>query len=178
MKTIFLLFILTLLVACSKNPQERGYTVFDDMVHSPAYEAFSVNPVTADGQTMMEPVKGTIARGKMPHTYGISEAESERAGVELKDPYLETEETLKRGAYLYKSFCVSCHGETGGGDGPVIKKKFPAPPDLKSSRLKAFSKGRIYHVITAGFGDMPPHDAQMTIQDRWYLSQYVKQMQK
>ena len=178
MKTIVLLFILSTLCACSKNPQERGYTVFNDMVHSPAYEAYSVNPVTLDGKTMMDPVKGSIARGKMPHAYGRSETESIRAGIELKDPYQETELSLKRGAYLYKSFCVSCHGETGGGDGPIIKKKFPAPPDLKSSRLKEFSKGRIYHVITAGFGDMPPHDAQMTIKDRWYLAQFVKQMQK
>lgn len=178
MKTAILILTLAFLQACSKNPEERGYTIITDMVHSPAYEAFSENELTPDGKTMMLPVKGSIARGKMPHPYTNSEADAVRAGEELIDPFEETPRTLERGAYLYQNFCVSCHGVTGDGDGPVILKKFPAPPALKSARVKGFNKARIYHVITAGFGSMPAHGSQLTIQDRWYLAQYIKQFQK
>lgn len=164
--------------SCSKNPEDRGITVFDDMVHSPAYEAYSENELTPDKRTMMDPVKGTIARGKMPYLYTKSEEDAIRAGQELQDPTDESDKTLSRGEYLYGAYCGACHGATGEGDGPVISKKFPAPPSLKSKRVKEFSKGRIFHVITVGFGDMPGHAAQMTIQDRWFLSQYVKKMQK
>lgn len=169
---------LIFLQACTKNPEDRGYTVFNDMVHSPAYEAFSKNDLTPDGKTMMMPVEGSVARGKMPHPYGNTEADAVRAGEELTDPYQETPATIERGAYLYQNFCVSCHGVAGEGDGPVISKKFPAPPDLKSKKIKSYSKARIYHVITAGIGDMPGHGPQMTIQDRWYLAQYIKHFQK
>lgn len=177
MKTAIIIFVLVLLGACTKGPEDRGYTVFTDMVDSPAYEAFSENELTPDGKTMMMPVKGSIARGKMPHPYSNSEADAIRAGNELTDPYPETAATIERGAYLYQNFCVSCHGVTGEGDGPVISKKFPVPPDLKSTKIKSYPKARIYHVITAGLGDMPAHGPQMTIQDRWYLAQYVKQFQ-
>lgn len=177
MKTLFVILVLMFLQSCSKNPEDRGYTVFNDMVHSPAYEAFSENELTPDGKTMMMPVEGSIARGKLPHPYNNTETDAIRAGEELKDPYPETPLSLERGAYLYQNFCVSCHGVSGEGDGPVISKKFPAPPALKSSKIKSYPKGRIYHVITAGIGDMPGHGPQMTIQDRWYLTQYLKQFQ-
>lgn len=178
MKTLLVTLIVVSVLSCSKNPEERGVTVIDDMVHSPAYEAYSENPVTPSGHSMLPPVSGSIARGKMPHAYGKSEADAIKAGEELQDPYPESERSLKRGAYLYQSFCVSCHGTSGEGDGPVSQKKFPAPPSLKGKRVSEFSKARIYHVITVGFGDMPAHGSQLTIEDRWYLSQYVKQMAK
>mgnify|MGYP002381499487 CR=1 FL=1 len=178
MKTLRLIICMLLLLSCSKDPEVRGYTLIDDMVHSPAYEAFSENELTADGKTMMMPVKGSIARGKMPHPYSNSEEDSIKAGEELIDPYPETDLSLSRGASLYQNFCASCHGVSGEGDGPVIAKKFPAPPSLKSAKIKGYSKGRIYHVITAGFGDMAPHGGQLTIQDRWYIAQYIKQFQK
>lgn len=177
MKTAILILALAFLQGCTKNPEDRGYTVFNDMVHSPAYEAFSENELTADGKTMMMPVQGSIARGKMPHPYGNTEADAIRAGMELIDPYQESTSTLERGAYLYQNFCVSCHGVSGDGDGPVVGKKFPAPPSLKSTKIKSYPKARIYHVITAGIGDMAAHGPQMTIQDRWYLAQYIKQFQ-
>ena len=178
MKIALLILLIPLTQSCSKSSDVRGYTIIDDMVHSPAYEAFSENSLTPDGKTMMMPVKGSIARGKMPHPYSDSEADAIKAAEELQDPYLETAATLSRGEYLYKGFCVSCHGETGEGDGPITSKKFPAPPSFKSSRVRSFNKARIYHVITAGFGAMPAHGSQLTIQDRWYLAQYVKKFRK
>ncbi|MGE3608316.1 MAG: cytochrome c [Bacteriovoracaceae bacterium] len=178
MKIYVLLILILVSFGCSKNPEDRGVTVIDDMVYSPAYEAYSENELTPDKRTMMDPVKGTIARGKMPYLYSKSEADAIKAGQELQDPNEETERSLKRGEYLYGAYCSACHGVSGEGDGPVISKKFPAPPSLKSTRVKDFSKGRVFHVITVGFGDMPAHAAQMTIQDRWFLSQYIKKMQK
>lgn len=178
MKILLIVLIIPFISSCTKSSDVRGYTVFNDMVFSPAYEAFSENSLTADGKTMMLPVEGSIARGKMPHPYGTTEAEAIRAGEELEDPYVETQASLARGEYLYKGFCLSCHGETGEGDGPITAKKFPAPPSFKSTRVQSFNKARIYHVITAGFGDMPEHGSQLTIQDRWYLAQYVKTFKK
>lgn len=177
MKNSIQFFILLLVLACSKGPEDRGVTIFPDMVDSVAYEAYSENDLLPDGRSMLMPVKGSIARGKMPHPYSNSEEDAIKAGVELIDPYPETPFSLARGQHLYQSFCVVCHGVGGDGDGPVISKKFPAPPALKSSKIKEYSKGRIYHVISVGFGDMPAHEGQISIKDRWYISQYLKQFQ-
>lgn len=178
MKTLMLIFSLCLIAACSKDPQERGVTVITDMVYSPAYEAFSANELTPDGKSMMEPVKGSIPRGKMPHLYTNSEDDAIRAGEELQDPYPETAQSLERGKYLFNSYCLPCHGAEGEGDGPITEKGFPGPSRLKSRGIRDYSKGRIYHTITMGFGDMAAHGGQIAREDRWFISQYVKQLQQ
>jgi mono/diheme cytochrome c family protein len=176
-KIITLCGVLAVMSSCSKSPEDRGIAYMPDMTYSVATEAYSESDIAPDGRSMLLPVEGTIARGKMPYHYGSSEAEAIRAGMELVDPYLETPESKSRGREVFSQFCVECHGDRGEGDGPVVMKKFPAPPDLKSKRVKEFSKGRIFHVITKGFQGMPSHAAQVLEKDRWYVAQYIKELQ-
>ena len=91
MKIALLILLIPLTQSCSKSSDVRGYTIIDDMVHSPAYEAFSENSLTPDGKTMMMPVKGSIARGKMPHPYSDSEADAIKPGscLHQDEPALE-----------------------------------------------------------------------------------------
>jgi mono/diheme cytochrome c family protein len=46
-------------------------------------------------------------------------------------------EDYDSGAYLYRTFCASCHGETGKGDGPVADLTDPRACDLTNLRRKA-----------------------------------------
>lgn len=39
-------------------------------------------------------------------------------------------EDHESGAYLYRTFCVSCHGDSGRGDGPVADLSPVRPTDL------------------------------------------------
>jgi mono/diheme cytochrome c family protein len=41
------------------------------------------------------------------------------------------------GAYLYRVYCIACHGETGRGDGPVADLLKKAPPDLTRITVRA-----------------------------------------
>lgn len=177
-KIILISSFFSMIFGCTKSPEDRGYTFMPDMDKSPALEAYGESDLTKDGKSMLDPVKGTIARGKMPYHLSNSEADAIKAGTELVDPTTETEFTVSRGQKAYENYCSACHGMSMEGDGPVIAKKFPAPPSLKSSKYKEYSKGRIFHVITVGFGDMPGHANQVTINDRWYISQFIKKMQK
>jgi mono/diheme cytochrome c family protein len=169
--------IIFLIISCSRKNTEKGFEIFPDMVHSVAYEAYSENEVTRDGKTMQLPPVNTIARGKMPFPYGKGKEEAIRAGLELSTPYRETQKTLNRGRETYGNYCQLCHGVTGKGDGPMIPK-FPNPPSFTSRRLKTYSPGRLYHIITLGSGDMPSHGEQISRKDRWHLVQYIKYMQK
>lgn len=178
MKIFFSTLLMILTISCSKGPEDRGVMYFGDMVFSPAVEAYTSSDLTKNGQAMMDPVKGSIARGKMPYHLSKSEEDSIKAGNEIVNPIPVTDKTLARGEYLYHGFCAECHGATGEGDGPIISKKFPAPPSLKSTKLKTYTEGRLFHIITVGFGDMPAHGEQIAIQDRWYITHFIKRIQQ
>ena len=175
-----LLITLTLvftLQSCSKNKTDPGTEIFPDMVHSVAYEAFSESTLTKDGKSMMLPPANSIARGRMPFTFGPGTEEAKRAGRELINPFKPTKEQHVRGRELYNNYCLVCHGIQGKGDGPLIPK-FPNPPSLTGKRLQKYKDGRMYHIITLGSGVMPGHAQQIDRDERWALVQYVKWIQE
>jgi mono/diheme cytochrome c family protein len=174
---LFFIFLLLFIISCSRTSSQKGFEVFPDMIHAIPYEAYSKNDIMPDGKTMQLPPKNSIARGKMPFTYGKGDIEAKRAGEQLKNPFIETKETLARGAVVYTNQCLLCHGPQGKGDGPLIPK-FPNPPSLTSKRISKYKDGRLFHIITRGSGDMPSHGEQINFKDRWYLVQYVNFIQK
>ena len=177
MNKFITLTTLLILVSCSAGGDRTGYEIFPDMIHAVPLEAFSEDWSEGKRKGMMLPPENAIARGKMPLDFKEGNIEAERAGLELENPYEETKLTLARGKEVYTNYCLVCHGIKGKGDGPIVPK-FPEPPSLTSRRLKKYPIGRIFHVITFGTGDMASHKEQITEEDRWYLSQYVKSLQK
>lgn len=180
MELIFRVIIIGSLIifsGCSRDKKQPGYEIFPDMVHSVAFEAFSENPLTKDGKTMMLPPERSIARGYMPFSYGKGDEEAERAGRELKNPLLASDKVLARGKHGYDNYCLICHGPEGQGDGPLIPK-FPNPPSLTNKGIKAYADGRLYHVITKGYGDMPSHEVQLRDKDRWAVVHYIRYIQQ
>jgi mono/diheme cytochrome c family protein len=162
-----------LAAGCGARSQKRAYEYMPDMNRSPAYKAYAPNAITRDGLTLQRPVAGTIPRGYQPFHYGPGEEEAMRAGRELQDPYHPTAHVLKDGKALFQSYCLVCHGEKGKGDGP-ISGKVPPPPSYTSTRVLAFSPGRIFHVITMGSGKMPSHATQLNTDERWKIVTYVR----
>jgi mono/diheme cytochrome c family protein len=66
---------------------------------------------------------------------GWSAATARSTDVTRRTSYAEAQdrkapEDYNSGAYLYRTFCASCHGATGKGDGPVADLSTPRPPDL------------------------------------------------
>jgi len=167
-------FLALLAVACGKT--SPGYEFMPDMARSVPYDAFDLNPVTKNGQTLQRPVPGTVARGSLPFRYAATPEEAERAGRELLDPFPPSPEVLARGEKVYRTFCWVCHGETGQGDGPITTK-FPPPPSYTSERVRALPEGHIFHVITRGTALMPSYAAQISPEDRWKAIRYVQQLQ-
>jgi mono/diheme cytochrome c family protein len=168
--------IATLLLAGGCGKTSPGYEFIPDMARSVPYDAFDLNPVTRNGQTLQRPVPGTVARGALPFRYAATPEEAERAGRELTDPFPPSPEVLARGEAVYGTFCQVCHGRTGQGDGPIIPK-FPNPPAYNSDRVRALPEGRIFHVITRGTALMPAYAAQISPEDRWKVIRYVQRLQ-
>ncbi|MBI3071398.1 MAG: cytochrome c [Deltaproteobacteria bacterium] len=164
------------LFSCSSDPTLPRYEFVPDMVDAVPFEAFSKNPVTRDGKTLLTPALGTIPRGFKPLHYGTGKEEAERAGRELSNPIARTPEALARGEKVYSVFCAVCHGMRGLGDGPVVPR-FPGPPSLLAANAKSMPDGKMFHVLSRGQGLMPPYAAQVSADDRWRAVHFVRALQ-
>jgi len=109
---------------------------------------------------------GTIAEG------ALAEARA------LATPPPLTPALIDRGQDRYDVFCAVCHGRTGDGDGPVVKRGFPAPPSYHIARLAAAPPGYIVDAITHGHGVMYSYADRVAPADRWAIAAYVKVLQR
>jgi mono/diheme cytochrome c family protein len=81
-------------------------------------------------------------------------------------PQKPEHEDYHSGAYLYRTFCASCHGPTGQGDGPATDLG-PRAPDL--TRLRA-SNGGVFpradvRAVLDGTRPVPGH--QTSAMPKW-----------
>lgn len=189
------------------NPKSTGNVYCPDMAYSRAYETYGDNSPIAtlfgDIKSYMTeriPVANTFSRGSLPakdifekepttlYSYQYTryfqntDADKLRAGNELKNPYTNTAEVLKRGEVVYKNQCAVCHGAKGMGDGPLIVREdgsegaYKAVPPTYTDRLKTLKDGEIYHSITYGKNLMGGYAAHVSPDDRWKLVCYIKEL--
>lgn len=164
------------LSSCSSDEVQREpESVFmPNMYYSIAYEPYSEDP---NGENNMEarlPVDGTIKRGFVPYEIPNTNEGYTEALNNLKSPIETTEESLETGMKLYNIYCISCHGETGDGQGKLVQnEKILGVPSYGASRLPNITEGSIFHVMTYGKNMMGSHASQLTWDERWKVSQHV-----
>jgi mono/diheme cytochrome c family protein len=88
-----------------------------------------------------------------------------------------TGDLLERGQQRFDIFCTPCHGQTGLGDGMVVRRGFPAPPSFHQSALRAAPDGHFYDVITNGYGAMYSYASRVSPTDRWAIVAYIRALQ-
>lgn len=157
--------IATLFWGCGKH-SKPNFTYMPDMAFSPALKA------QEPGQ--MPPVPGTFPRGYHPMPEGI---EMEQFGRENKNPLKRTANVLARGQHLFNTYCATCHGPNGEGDGSVVPR-YPRPPSLQSDKIRGYPDGNIYYIITRGQNLMPSYASQIAQNDRWALIHYIRAIQR
>ncbi len=174
--TIFSLISLTALVAScdggggSHNKPDLEY--MPHMMDSPAVKAQRPGPF---GEGMRVAPDDTIARNS-PEPYRFAN-DPDAAGRELKNPLPRDKASMLKGQKYYNTYCIVCHGVKGEGNGTVVPK-FPMPPSLHSQKVREWSDGRIYHVITMGQNLMPSYASQVTREERWAIIHYVRALQR
>jgi mono/diheme cytochrome c family protein len=92
-------------------------------------------------------------------------------------PFPVTAEVLTRGQERYQIFCSMCHGDTGAGDGLVVRRGYKQPPSYYTEDLRNAPVGHFYDVITNGWGSMPRYSQQIPVQDRWAIVAYIRALQ-
>ena len=74
--------------------------------------------------------------------------------VDLAAALIPTEEALARGRELYATYCVTCHGESGAGDG--VAGKALKPPPRSFTAEAGWTRGHrvsdLFRTLTEGVG--------------------------
>jgi mono/diheme cytochrome c family protein len=68
---------------------------------------------------------------------------------------MQSEEFVKRGAYIYYYRCMPCHGVTGRGDGPAADTMWPRPRDFTAETLVIASPQPKFKFRTTKQGWLP-----------------------
>jgi mono/diheme cytochrome c family protein len=92
-------------------------------------------------------------------------------------PYSVDESMLSRGRERFNIYCAACHGRAGYGDGKIVLRGYLKPPSYHEQRLRDMPVGRVFHVITHGYGGMPDYAEQIPLDDRWAIVAYIRVLQ-
>lgn len=128
----------------------------------------------ASGPGVARPLPaGTVARGEMLTSSG----RGEDGKLLTKIPFAVTKEVLERGQERFNIYCSPCHNKVGDGQGMIVKRGFPHPPDYALKRLREAPIGHFYEVMTEGYGVMFPYRDKLPANDRWAVAAYVRVLQ-
>jgi mono/diheme cytochrome c family protein len=88
-----------------------------------------------------------------------------------------TEKVVARGKERYEIFCSACHGLTGNGDGMIVRRGFRRAASFNDDRLRQAPVGHFFDAITNGWGAMPSYAPQISTEDRWAITAYIRALQ-
>ncbi len=117
---------------------------------------------------------GTIPQSFRPYPLQADQASLANT---VKNPVAVTDSSLRYGKLMYETACIVCHGIDGKGMGYIVPK-YPQPPDLTSARVRNWTDGDIFHVITHGQGRMWSYKSQLKPEERWATINYVRALQR
>lgn len=179
-KTYILALAFFLFAGCSdKTKPNREYLPGTAMLEGPDIRAQEGGK---DGsRTGLEPPENSIPR--LRYVPEMSAEDSEKLKNPLKS--ISAEELAKLevvGAEKFKIYCAVCHGDKADGKSKLMEvsgKSFVvAPPSLVDSRIKGYSDGRLYYVITYGWGLMGNYSNQIHDEkERWAVVNHLRRLQ-
>lgn len=174
-KYLAVIIVLTFgLVGCNAGKNQTNIELIRQMMDQISLKAQDYQNETGQ-QANRVPPEGTVARNREHYPYWT---DPEAAGRNMKNP-LSGQDGLEQGAEQYRIYCGLCHGQSGAGEGQIAEFMVLKPPSLLTSKIRNYSDGRIFHIITAGQGVMGSYAGQIfNSADRWAVVNYVRQLQK
>lgn len=160
-----------------------------DMHDAPRYDALEASRLFENGASARPLVEGTIARDELyegdatePYGSGFGPAgfweELPPAFLdEMKEDGVTMADLLERGRERFNIYCSPCHGYTGQGNGMIVRRGFRAPPTFHNTRNREEGLGRIYFIITMGYGQMYSYGHAVKPADRWAIASYIRALQ-
>ena len=95
----------------------------------------------------------------------------------VRNPVPPDDRSIAAGQQIYTTYCETCHGETGRGDGPTGLRLVPRPADLQVHMAPGVHKdGELFFWISYGYpkSAMPAWASTLTEQERWDVINYAR----
>jgi mono/diheme cytochrome c family protein len=121
---------------------------------------------------------GAVARGELWRGDPVATGRGADGKLLKEIPIPVTKAMLSRGQERFNIYCAPCHSRVGDGEGMIVKRGFPHPPDYALLRLKNANVGHFYDVITNGYGVMYSYASRVPVRDRWAIAAYIRVLQK
>ncbi len=128
-------------------------------------EALDTSPLFSDGAAARPPVPGTVSVDDVAQA--VPAVLPDRVPLSM----------MQVGQQRFGIFCSPCHAYSGHGNGRVVQRGFPNPPDLHSAEIRALSDRQIYDVVTSGYGVMLPYGDRIAPDERWAIVSYIRALQ-
>jgi mono/diheme cytochrome c family protein len=177
------------LAACDVDrpwpPPDPG---LERMIDQRRADSFERSVWFPDGKVMRPYPAGTV-----PHDEPTFGPEIARGSVALSDiptrlvdrryeevvPLPIDRELLALGERRFRVFCAVCHGAEGTGQSVVAgAMSVRKPPSLHEPRIVAFPPGRLFSVVSEGYGLMPSYSLQLDERSRWAIVAEVRKLQQ
>lgn len=171
--------IVSVTTSCS-DKSKPNVELIQDMMESPAISPQEYDESSPNQSGMRVPPEGTQPIGFTPYRY----ATDLDGAIKNVNPMAGnfSEAVLKPGLKYYTINCAVCHGDKGEGsvaaNSPVGSKMALAPPSLINDKIRGWTDGQLYHVITVGQGMMGPYAAHIPQKYRWQVVNYIRALQK
>lgn len=177
-----------LLSSCAGTVSRKpAVEIFNDMRQQPKYYPQGESEFSGfkDGRAERRPVPGTIRHPEAGDTATGAKAfddplnTGQANGMYVAQNQLPiTPELLQVGQARFNTYCSPCHGRAGNGKGIVGARSNWIASSLVDDRVRGFSDGDIFDVITHGRRSMPAYRYQITEHDRWAIISYVRALQR
>jgi mono/diheme cytochrome c family protein len=146
--------------------------IIDDMDDQPKVKGQYGSTFFADGKATREAVQYSVPRIGTKYSTTLDDAD-----VKNINDVPVTAEVLARGKNRFETMCSPCHNYDGKGNGLVVQHGFAAPPSLVRIEAKAYTDGKIFHVISAGQNIMSSYADKLSEMDRWCVVHYIRVLQ-
>jgi mono/diheme cytochrome c family protein len=149
------------------------------MIFQRRYQAYDRCDQFEDHRVMRTPPFDTVPRdadtGSSAVTTGLDDGQYVTAV-----PIPVTRNLVLTGQVRFETYCAPCHGVRGDGGSRVsVNMDLRKPPAIVGPLAEGLPPGRVYQVITEGYGLMRPYADDLPKPDqRWSVVAYLEALQK
>ena len=133
-----------------------------------------------DGQSMRQPVPGTIPIGGLKEDTAFFTGKGADGRfvetIPVTVPGAGTDALLERGRQRYAIYCQPCHDARGDGKGILFQRGNIPTASFHQEKILKYQDGYLFDVITNGFGLMAGYRWPIPPEDRWAIVAYVREL--
>lgn len=137
-------------------------------------DPYGASSVFSDGRVMRSPPPDTVSRERPWNGNTLLETGRDANRYAVSLPIAVTQSVLERGHAEFDRVCATCHGLLGDGHSVVAEKmELRKPPSLLEPRIVALPPGKVFEVVSSGYGLMPSFAALLNEDERWATIAYL-----